>query len=130
MGTKIINIVLLFFFNAILSAQTEVGNLKKYSLHKCLSSNYKKADPSFVSHDYSASYIFQLKKADYNNLNSIDTFVDKTTGDYYKRGVMENLEDANANYIFWYCMDFYQSKELDSFIKKIAGATGKKSLKK
>ncbi|WP_326981065.1 hypothetical protein VUJ46_12335 [Chryseobacterium sp. MYb264] len=127
---KIIIAALCVFFSTIITAQTENVILKKYALHKCLSNNYKNADPSFVSHDYSASYIFQIKKADYNNLNAIDAFVDKTTGDYYKRGVLENLEDANANYIFWYCMDFYESKELDSYIKKLVGVALKKKTSK
>lgn len=31
-----------------------------------------------------------------------------------------------ANYIFWYCMDFYESKELDAYIKKLTGMKNSK----
>jgi len=48
---RIINniiIITFLFLSALLFAQTEVVNLKKYSLHKCLSNNYKKAAPLSV----------------------------------------------------------------------------------
>lgn len=126
MGIKIISAALCVFFSTIITAQTESVILKKYALYKCLSNNYKHADPAFISHDYSASYIFQIKNADYNKLNLLDKYIEKTTSDYYKMGITENLEDSKANYVFWYCMDFYESKELDSYIKKLVGITPKK----
>ncbi len=90
-----------------ISAQTESTVLKKYALNKCLANNYKRTAPTFISHDYSASYMIQIKNADYNKLNLLDKHIEKTTSDYYKMGITENLEDSKANYIFWYCMDFY-----------------------
>ncbi|MCS4301886.1 hypothetical protein [Chryseobacterium sp. BIGb0232] len=74
--------------------------------------------------------MFQIQNADYNNLNSLDTFVNKTTSNYYKMDVVENLEDNKANYIFWHCMDFYESKELDNYIRKLIGVTPKKKTSK
>ncbi|MGH1516438.1 hypothetical protein [Chryseobacterium sp. JK1] len=130
MGIKIISTVLCIFFSTIITAQTESVILKKYALHKCLSNNYKNADPSFISHDYSASYMFQIKSADYSKLNLLDKHIEKTTSDYYKMGITENLEDSKANYIFWHCMDFYESKELDNYIRKLIGVTPKKKTSK
>lgn len=126
MGIKITSVALCIFFSTIISAQTAQTVLKKYALHKCLSNNYKNADSSFISHDYSASYMFQIKAADYNKLNLLDKHIEKATSDYYKMGIIENLEDSRANYVFWYCMDFYESKELNSYIKKLIEVTTKK----
>ncbi|PQA91162.1 hypothetical protein B0A69_18070 [Chryseobacterium shigense] len=130
MGIKMISTALCVFFSTIITAQTESVILKKYALHKCLSDNYKSADPSFISHDYSASYMFQIKNADYNKLNLLDKHIEETTSDYYKMGITENLEDSKANYIFWHCMDFYESKELNNYIRKLIGVTTKKKTSK
>ncbi|ATN05134.1 MULTISPECIES: hypothetical protein [Chryseobacterium] len=128
MGVKIIAAAATLFLSSIVSAQSEGQILKKYSLHKCLANNYKLADPSFNSHDYSASYMFQIKNADYKKLEQLDQYIEKTTSNYYKAATAENLEDGKANYIFWSCMDFYESKGLDGFIKKLTGVARKKKI--
>ncbi|MCC9020620.1 hypothetical protein [Flavobacterium lipolyticum] len=119
MGTKIILSFLLIGSIAYTQSKDEVHLLKQYSLQKCLKINYHSVDSTFISHDYSASYMLQVKNADYNMLNKLDDFTAKNTSQFYEMGVSENLEDSKANYIFCHCMDFYESKELDKFIKKV-----------
>lgn len=65
------------------------------------------------------SYIFQIKSVDYELLDQIDNYVKNNTSNYYKNCVVENLEDKKENYICWYCLDFYESKELDRRIQVI-----------
>lgn len=120
MKTKTFVLIIFLAFNCSYSQSKEnLKTLKKYALHKCLLNNYIKADSSFISHDYTASYVFQIKSIDFELLNKIDEYVEKHTSNYYKTDVVENLEDNKANYICWYCIEFYESKELEAFIKKL-----------
>lgn len=130
MGIKIILTKLCICLSIYATAQSENIILKKFALNKCIANNYKSVDSSFVSHDYSASYIFQVKNADYKKLNLIEKYVRKTTSDFFKMGTSENLGDAKSNYIFWYCINFYESKELDNFIKRLSDARLKKIVSK
>lgn len=129
MGIKIIAVFILIG-NILYSQSKEIQTVKKYALQKCLKENYNSIDSTFTSHDYSASYIVQIKNADPNILNKVNDFTIKNTSQYYKMGVSENLEDSKANYVFWHCMDFYESKELDNYIRKIIGIVPKKKTSK
>lgn len=111
-------------------SKEEIQTVKKYALQKCLKENYNSIDPTFISHDYSASYIVQIKNADPNILNKINDFTIKNTSQYYKMGVAENLDDSKANYVFWHCMNFYESKELDNYVRKLIGVIPKKETSK
>ena len=130
MGTKIKFLLLSVLMSNILHSQSNenVNILKKYALHKCLMNNYYKVDSLFISHDYTPSYLFQVKSIDYDLLDKINVYSEKNTSNYYRNGVQENLEDPKANYIFWNCMDFYEPKELDNYVKKILGINPKKKV--
>lgn len=93
-------------------SKENLKTLKKYALHKCLLNNYAKVDSTFIPHDYTASYILQIKSIDFELLNKVDKYVKENTFNFYNTGVVENLEDNKANYICWYCIEFYESKEL------------------
>lgn len=130
MGTQIKKVVFVIFFvifsnnsfcqinnNPVFSSKEEIELLKKYALCTCLLTNYTKVDSAFVSKDVSRSFIFQVKSIDYILLENVNVYTQKITADYYKQPIIESL---SGNYIFLYCMDFYESKKLDKFIKRMS----------
>ena len=96
MGTKIKFLLLSVLMSNILHSQSNenVNILKKYALHKCLMNNYYKVDSLFISHDYTPSYLFQVKSIDYDLLDKINVYSEKNTSNYYRNGVQENLEET------------------------------------
>lgn len=121
MGIKIKILIIVLTLSNVLFGQNkkEIHIIKKYAMYKCLMNNYSQADLTFKSHDYTASYVFQIEKVDYNLLDKIDKYVLDNTSSFYKDGISENLEDEKANYICWKCIDFFESKKLEKYIKKI-----------
>lgn len=122
MGTKIKLLLFLLLLISNFSYSQSIKDiriLKKYALYKCISNNYYAVDSTFNSHDYTSSYIFQVKSIDYELLDKIDRYVKISTSKYYKNGIMENFEDKKANYICWHCSTFYESKDLDVFLKRL-----------
>ena len=62
MGIKIKIIVLLSFTTNFIVAQNTLKELKKYALHYCIAHNYHLIDSECNTHDYTASYILEVKK--------------------------------------------------------------------
>ena len=62
MGIKIKIIVLLSFTTNFIVAQNTLKELKRYALYYCIGHNYHLADSICNTHDYTASYIFEVKK--------------------------------------------------------------------
>lgn len=96
---------------------------KKFSLAKCIENNYKKMGVDFQKlplKDNTAGFIdMDLGLAFYRDKdNVLASFIEKQTGDFYKpKDTRGDL--ASANIVIYECIDFYQSNELDVFLRRI-----------
>lgn len=125
MGTKIKRRILLLFIIFIpffLQAQ-DVKNVKKYAFFKCLKFNYQKIDTNFWDNYRDASGIMiSLDGSFFENpkfQDKIIDFVDKETVDFHSNEISLHLETGYKNIVFCRCLDFYESKLLDRFIRKL-----------
>ena len=133
MGTKI-KILLLVLPIGVFS-QDKVTNLKKLAFNYCLVGNYSAIDSTFYD-KYKDASSTQIS-IDGNFLeneeltNKINDFTINQTSKYYSRGNNLHFESGNKNIIFCDCLNFYESKELDSYVKKLVGIKPKnKSIKR
>lgn len=127
MGTKMIYfmrkinlLALLFLINTALFAQNKetVKLLKRLALSVCLSDNYNAADSTFIDRDVSGAYYYQIIKASDSAFLGTMKFTREWTKDFYKVHPYGTYDIDKANQVFDFCMDFYESKRLDQFIKK------------
>ena len=113
-------IVLLSFTTNFIVAQNTLKELKRYALYYCIGHNYHLADSICNTHDYTASYIFEVKKISNELMDEVRIFTEKNTTEYYKVPPPPAwLIDGKANYICYFCTDFYESQELHYFIKRL-----------
>jgi hypothetical protein len=117
---KYILVILLISLKCI--GQNKVLELKKYAFSKCLDYNYQKIDSTFyqIYKDASAVQI----SIDGNFLqddelkNRIIDYTISVTEKYYSQKNNLHFETGDKNIVFCNCINFYESKELDRFIKK------------
>ena len=70
--------------------------------------------------DYTASYIFEVKKISNELMDEVRFYTEEKTDKYYKGPPPPAwLYDEQANYICYLCTDFYESQELHHFIKRL-----------
>ena len=62
MGIKIKIIVLLSLTTNFIVAQNTLKELKRYALYYCIAHNYHLIDSECSTHDYTSSYILEVKK--------------------------------------------------------------------
>ena len=126
MGAKIkkgIYILLLLLISMKIIGQNKNIEIKKFAFNKCLNYNYQKLDSSFYKTFKDASGV-QIS-IDGNFLEDVDLknkIIDYTiavTGLYYSQKNNLHFESGDKNIIFCNCFDFYESRELDIFIKKL-----------
>lgn len=138
MGIKIKNLKYAFAF-LILSTievlgQDKLTEVKKYAFDKCLSYNYQKIDSNFYNTYKDASGVqFSINGNFLENDELKNKIIDYTineTGQYYSIKNNLHFETGDKNIIFYNCFDFYQSKKLDSYIRKLIGLTPKKKTSK
>ncbi|OOV19199.1 hypothetical protein [Flavobacterium sp. LM4] len=126
MGTKTEKanyILLILLISLKCLGQNKVIELKKYAFSKCLDYNYQKIDSTFykIYKDASAVQI----SIDGNFLeddelkNRIINYTISVTEKYYSQKNNLHFETGDKNIVFCNCINFYESKELDKFIKKV-----------
>ncbi|AZA81940.1 hypothetical protein C1637_24755 [Chryseobacterium lactis] len=115
--------MLLFSIN--LSAQYKVSEIKKYAFNRCLQYNYSKIDSTFydVYKDGSGVKSSVIGKfiEDQDLKNKVNDYTIAKTNEYYSKKNNLHFESGDKNTITYDCFDFYESKELDGFIKKMIG---------
>lgn len=124
MGTKISKSTLLIIALLITSAlysqrKEDVKVLKKYALCSCINKNYNRIDSTFYSSDVTNSYIIQYYPLNIDRTKKLIRFIDDNTQDFYKMPPFGSYDAPKANMIFYFCMDFYESKKLDKFVKQL-----------
>ncbi len=120
MGIKIKITVLLSLTTNFIVAQNTLKELKKYALHYCIAHNYHLIDSECSTHDYTSSYILEVKKISNELMDEVRFYTEEKTDKYYKGPPPPAwLYDEQANYICYLCTDFYESQELHHFIKRL-----------
>lgn len=135
MGTKVITFKLLLMLTLLLSlslsAQYKISDIKKYAFNRCLQYNYSKIDSTFYDVYKDASgvqYSVNGKFIENQDLkNKINDYVIARTKGYYSKKNNLHFESGEKNTITYDCFIFYESKELDSFIKKVIGINNRKN---
>jgi hypothetical protein len=126
MGTKMkksIYILITLLISVKIIGQNKVIEIKKYAFNKCLSYNYQKIDSTFyvtykdasgvqisINGNFFANDDFKKKIIDYT--------IDVTRLYHFQKNNL-HFETGNKNIVFCNCFDFYESKELDKFVKKL-----------
>ncbi|QIY91207.1 MULTISPECIES: hypothetical protein [Chryseobacterium] len=136
MGAKIdilrLSLILVLLFSINLSAQYKITEIKKYAFNRCLQYNYSKMDSTFYDVYKDASgvqYSVNGKFIENEDLkNKINDYVIAKTKGYYSKKNNLHFESGEKNTITYDCFIFYESKELDSFIKKVIGINNRKKI--
>ncbi|ASE61931.1 hypothetical protein H3Z85_22440 [Chryseobacterium indologenes] len=135
MGIKIKFLLLVLILPIGVFSQNKVTNLKKLAFNYCLVGNYSAIDSAFYNKfkDASATQIaidgnfFENEEL----TTKINNFTTSQTSKYYSRDNNLHFESGNKNIIFCDCLSFYESKELDNYVRKLIGsASQRKSSKK
>ncbi|MDL3639072.1 hypothetical protein QR231_10140 [Salmonella enterica] len=98
-------------------------SIKNFHLLSVLKKNYEKMGVVFTKlplKDNTRGFIdMDMGLAFYRNkYNPLASFIENKTGDFYKpRQAYGDL--ASANMVIYDCIDFYHSKELNVFLRKI-----------
>lgn len=87
---------------------------KGYALYACIAHMNKFVDStSFINKDYSGEYFVQLSRLSLEEIIRIKEYVDKECMNYWS--ISQNPEGNMIAYSSW---KFYNSKDLDNFIRK------------
>ncbi|AZA84431.1 hypothetical protein C1637_06200 [Chryseobacterium lactis] len=125
-------LILVLLLTNVLQAQTSnVGdNMKKYVFDHCLYINYNKIDSSFLTKfqmkDMSSTEFSTLGKLTDSQTKKLRNYTIKEAGNFYSMGHIYYSEQENSNIIVAKCLYFYESKELDSYIRKLIGVTSQR----
>lgn len=97
-----------------------ISALKKRSLAICLYDNYMSLDSTFRAkmRDHSLMLFSAESMSSIFMYDTIAKFTETNTDFFYKNPPFDNYEDAYGNQILYQCLCFYESKELDQFIRK------------
>ena len=99
-----------------LAKRDRIKLLKKYAFYLCMEHNYNRIDSIFrFPNDHIGGVVFF-----HYGLDEIKDFVNQNTQFKFPNGLLKNeMGDPKANLICLDCFDFYESKELDRFVRKI-----------
>ncbi|WP_213084022.1 hypothetical protein [Chryseobacterium lactis] len=104
--------------------------MKKYVFDHCLYINYNKIDSSFLTKfqmkDMSSTEFSTLGKLTDSQTKKLRNYTIKEAGNFYSMGHIYYSEQENSNIIVAKCLYFYESKELDSYIRKLIGVTSQR----
>ncbi|WP_123868054.1 hypothetical protein [Chryseobacterium lactis] len=98
--------------------------MKKYAYCNCVFINNSKLDKNYLNDsfqigDKSTNLLIDLGKISNFQSEKIRQYIEKTTEKFTAFESEYYSEKGKSNTITAMCLDFYESKELDSFIKKI-----------
>jgi len=130
MGTKIIKLffyINIFLFSIMSSAQTvdaKLKYIKKYAYCNCIYINNVRFDEKYLSDkfqisDKSSNEFIELGKITEHDSEKIRSFTEKITGGFYLIESPYYSESGGSNTITSMCLEFYESKGLDKFIKTL-----------
>ncbi|WP_143154982.1 hypothetical protein [Flavobacterium chilense] len=130
MGTKIIksffyiNIILLTTMSSAQTVDIKVKFIKRYAYCNCIYVNNVRFDEKYLNDkfqisDKSIKEFIELGKITEHDREKIRSFTEKMAGGFYLIESPYYSESGSSNTITSMCLDFYESKELDKFIKKI-----------
>lgn len=99
----------------------KIKYLKAYSLNYCLYLNYRNInlDATLNYNDYSLLKLGDESGRNEKLLYDLQKYVTLKTDSFYTKGSTYYSERGIPNLIFCDCYQFYESKELKKFIKKI-----------
>lgn len=130
MGTKIRIQLLLLIIPLGMFGQVKYSELKKLAFNYCLVGNYSAIDSTFYNKFKDASSIqISIDGNFFENEDlkaKIDSFTISRTSKYYSQGNNLHFESENKNTIVCNCLQFYESKELDTYVKKVLKINSKK----
>ncbi|MDR2121657.1 MAG: hypothetical protein LBP34_00895 [Flavobacteriaceae bacterium] len=111
----------LFFFHGFMFCQNKlVSELKTYALCSCITNNYRAVDNTFNSKDITKAAIVQINPISVETIESLEKYVEDKTMDFYKGyNVYTGYDFSNPNMIIYNCTEFYKSKELRQYIRKL-----------
>ena len=116
-------ILIVLLISAKIIGQSKVTEIKKYAFNQCVILNYRKIDSIFYNKLNDASTVqFSVRGNFIEDSNLIKNIIDYTvlkTSNYYSQKNNLHFETGDKNIIFCNCFDFYESQELDKFIKKL-----------
>ncbi|CAA7195291.1 hypothetical protein [Chryseobacterium potabilaquae] len=140
MGIKVKQLVIfsLIFLGHLICGQTvdsKIKYMKKYAYCNCVYINNNKLDVTYLNDkfqlsDKSENLFIDLGKISDKESIKIREFTEKQTKDFTVIESSYYSETGKTNTITADCMNFYESKELDSYIKKLVGVASKKKTKK
>ncbi|SEO85561.1 hypothetical protein SAMN05444671_1220 [Flavobacterium sp. CF108] len=137
MGTKVIKSIIfskIFLISIICFSQTtddKLKYLKKYSYCHCIYINNVKFDIKYLNDkfqisDKSKNEFIDLGKITELNNQEIRSFTEKMTENFFSIESPYYSESGSSNLITSMCLEFYESKELDNFIRKMLKIKTKK----
>jgi hypothetical protein len=136
MGTKIKQLVIfsLIFFGHQIYGQTNesrIKYMKKYAYCSCVYINNNIVDSTYLNDKFQLSDKSQNLFTDLGKISDLQSdkirrFTEKQTKDFTIIESSYHSETGIANTITADCMNFYESKELDNFIKELLGINTKK----
>lgn len=138
MGIKIKQMVFfsLIFFNQLILSQTienKIKYMKKYAFCSCIYINNNILDSTYLNNKFQLSDQSQKLFADLGEISDVQSdkirnFTKKQTKGFTVIESSYYSETGSSNTITADCMNFYESKELDSYVKKILGIDTKKKV--
>lgn len=91
-----------------------IEEAKGYALYTCIAHMNKFVDStSVINKDYSGEYFIQLSSLSLDEIIKINEYVEKECMNYW--GISQNPDGNMIAYSSW---KFYNSKELENFIRK------------
>ncbi|RZJ49259.1 MAG: hypothetical protein EOO44_18585 [Flavobacterium sp.] len=131
METKIIRSLLFInaffipFFSYSQTANDKIKYMKKYAYCDCIYVNNNKFDTEYLNDkfqisDKSSNQFIHLGKIYEDESKEIRKFTEKITASYYFFESSYYSENGRSNTITSMCLEFYESKELDDFIRKLS----------
>ena len=119
---SLIIVVLLFSWKPTLPDLTKrdrIKQLKKYGFYLCMEHNQIRIDSTFrFSNDHIGGVIFFHYELE--GLEKTKDFVTKNAQFEFPNGLLKNeMSDPKANLICLDCFDFYKSKALHRFVRKM-----------
>lgn len=116
-------ILFTLFCYTVFYGQNKAVNIKKFAFNQCLILNYSKIDSTFYNNLNDASTLQFSINGNFNENNefmkSIINYTELKTSKFYSQKNNLHFESGDKNIIFCNCFDFYESKELDKFVKKV-----------
>jgi len=136
MGTKVIKLIIisLTFFSYTVYGQTQedkIKYMKKYAYCNCVYINNNKLDTIYLSDKFQLNDKSEKLFVDLGEISEIESakirkFIEKQTKDFASVESSYHSETGTANTITADCLNFYESKELDIYIKEIVNGKNHK----